>query len=337
MAPARVSRLELGALLFPGARTVGEAEDAAREGSSPTARNLWACLTRLMDRTGTPDDALGLYRRPERVIAWLEGSEAPPAAASKLSFYSALATLSNPDKAPSVARHVPGRARRRFAAQAAVHGREVRAQQASNRLDARERAVIMRWPDIVACYRKRRHLLNDSQAVIAALYLAGGDNPAGAPRRLDYNAVRVFHGKAPPVAPPDLNYITVRSPTNVDLVLQEFKTRRYYGPYNVTLPAAVSRVIHASLARSPREWLVHDAQGRPLTPSSFGKRVAATMRRLTGRAIGASNLRKSFITWLYSRDDIPRHRMDQYAKAMNHSPAEQKLYCRKNIRPVYPD
>lgn len=321
---------KLGQLLFPGCVTVEDVEERIKEEGDATARNLWTCARRLMEVLEC-DDVTELYRRPDDVISWLEGDDSPPAAASKLTFYSALAALSNPAKLSYVAARVPASARKKYLGKAAELGRAVRAEQSRNRLDARERATILPWPQIVSAYRSRKGLLNDSQAVIAALYLAGGDNPAGAPRRLDYNAVRVFRGKPPASVPPDLNYVVVRSPTNTDLVLQEFKTRKYYGPYNARLPAAVSRVIHESIRARPREWLIHDASGSPLTPSSFGRRLSGTMKRLTGRPIGASNLRKSFITWLYSREGLPQRRLDDYAKAMNHSPSEQKIYCRKNI------
>ena len=325
-----VTAERLGALLFPGCGTLEQVEDAVRTEENATARNLWTCARRLMEVMGC-DDVLDLYRRHREVAAWIDGADAPPAAASKMTFYSALASLANPAKMRAVAAHVPATARRRYLDRASALGKQVREEQAKNRLDPRERAAILPWPDIIAAYRRNRGRLNDSQEVIAALYLAGGDNPAGAPRRLDYNAVRVFHGRPPPKVRGDLNYIVVRSPTNVDLVLQEFKTRKYYGPYNARLPVGVSRVLHASLQRRPREWLVHDSAGGPLTPSSFGRRVAGTLKRLTGRPIGASNLRKSFITWLYSREDVPRNRLEEYAKAMNHSPAEQRIYRRKNI------
>lgn len=331
----KVSAARLGALLFPGCRTVREADEAARSEGDATARNLWVSSRRLMQEIGT-DDVLDLYRRPDDVVGWVSGRGAPPAAASKLTFYSALAALANPRRFGPVAAGVPPRASGRYRAEAARLREVVRAEQESHRLDPRERAAILPWPEIVALYRRNRASLSDSQAVIAALYLAGGDNPAGAPRRLDYNAVRVFD-RDPAAAPPGLNYVVVRSPADVTLVLQEFKTSKHYGPYRARLPAAVARVLHDSLAARPRRWLVHDEAGEPLSPSSFGRRVAGTTRKLTGRAIGASNLRKSFVTWLYSRDDLSPERLRAYAAAMNHSPAEQGRYCREGIESTVPD
>lgn len=326
----RVTAEQLGGMLFPGCRTLEDVEAALKAECNATSRNLWTCARRLMTVLGC-DDVLELYSRHREVVAWIESAEAPPASASKMTFYSSLAALANPDRMLGIARHVPPSARLRYLKRASAMSRAVREEHAQNRLDPRERAAILPWPNIVSAYRRHRDALSDSQRVIAALYLAGGDNPAGAPRRLDYNAVRVFHRKPPPSVSPNLNYIVVHSPTEVDLVLQEFKTRKHYGPYNARLPAAVSRVIHESLRRRPRDWLLHDSAGLPLTPSGFGRRLTGTLKRLTGRPIGASNLRKSFITWLYSREGVPRRRLEEYAKAMNHSPAEQRSYRRKNI------
>lgn len=311
---------------------MSDIEDAVRSEKNATACNQWRCAVRLL-RVLRRDDVLDLYRRPREVVRWIDsGKDAPPAAASKMTFYAALAALANPSKMPELASRVPPSSRALFLGKASSLGKVVREEHSTNQLDARERVAILPWPDIVAAYRKNRGSLGDSQRVIAALYLAGGNDPGGAPRRLDYNAVRVFSGKAPANVPGNLNYVVVRSSDHVDLVLQEFKTRKYYGPYRTRLPPAVAKVIHESVRRRPRKWLIHGPDGNPLPPSGFGHQVSSTMKQLTGRAIGVSNLRKSYVTWLYSRPDVPRRPLDDYAAAMNHSPAEQLVYRRKNIR-----
>lgn len=330
-----IASKKLGQLLFPGCVTIEDVEERIKHEDDATARNLWTCARRLMEVLGC-DDVIELYRRPKEVISWLEGEESPPAFASKLTYYSALSALSNPEKNRYIASKVPLAARKQYLQKAAELGKVVREEQSKNRLDDREKMSILPWPRIVSAYKSRKQLLNDSQAVIAALYLAGGDNPSGAPRRLDYNAIKIFRNSHPSNVPTDLNYIVVKSPARVDLVLQEFKTRKYYGPYNTILPKPVSRVIYDSIEANPREWLIHDSIGSPLTPSSFGRRLSGTLNRLTGRPIGASNLRKSFITWLYSRDDVSPKRLEDYAKAMHHSPAEQKMYRRKYINSTLP-
>lgn len=171
-----------------------------RTEENATARNLWTCARRLMEVLGV-DDVLQLYTRHREVEAWIDGDDAPPAAASKMTFYSGLAALANPDKMRAVAAHVPASARERYLGRASALGKAVREEAARNLLDPRERVAIMPWPGIVSAYRRQAGRLNDSQAIIAALYLAGGDNPAGSPRRLDYNAVRVFRGRAPQRVP----------------------------------------------------------------------------------------------------------------------------------------
>lgn len=314
----------LGAVLFPGCRSVADVEERIKLEENATARTVWTCVTRLMAELKT-GDVMDIYKRSGEVIAWLRGADSPPSPASKLTFCNAVLSLTR----PAVSFRVPASATKAFIREAAILGRAVRKDKSSNRLDIRERAAILPWPVIVSAYMDKRAVLGDQEAVIAALYLGGGSNPAGAPRRLDYNAIRVFFS-SPKRVESGLNYVVVRSPSVTELVLQEFKTARHYGIYTVKLPAAVSRVVHASVSRMPREWLIHDTDGNPVTPSRFGRMVAATMRKITGKGIGVSNLRKSYITWVCSRtDSVDRLRL--YATAMNHSPSEQKSYIRKNI------
>ena len=326
-----MTAVRLGGVLFPGCRSMADIEGAVRSEKNATACNQWRCAVRLL-RVLRLVDVLDLYRKPREVVRWIDsGRDSPPAAASKMTFYAALAALANPAKFPEIASRVPPASRAMFLGKASSLGKVVREEHATNELDARERAAILPWPDIVSAYKKIRGTLGDSQRVIAALYLAGGSDPGGAPRRLDYNAVRVYMGRAPDDVPRNLNYVVVRSADHVELVLQEFKTSKFYGPYRTRLPPAVAKVVHESVRRRPRKWLIHGADGKPLPPSGFGHQVSSTMKQLTGRAIGVSNLRKSYVTWLYSRRSVPRP-LGAYAAAMNHSPAEQLVYRRKNIR-----
>lgn len=318
--------MDLGRALFPGCASLADVEAAIQSEAHATARNTFVSIRRLAVELGV-SDVSELYRRCKDVVAWINSDAAPPSPASKLTFYSALAAAS---RAVPALERAP--ATKMFLAESKALGKLVREDRAGSRLDARERAAILPWPVITRAYKLSSGKLDDEQSIIAALYLAGGDDPAGAPRRLDYNALRVFVDKAPARIPAGLNYVIVRSPSNVELVLQEFKTKKHYGSYRTGLPSAVSRVIHGSVKRRPREWLLHDDSGKPLTPSGFGRRVSATMKKITGKPIGVSNLRKSFVTWLYSSDGVAPDRLHEFAAAMNHSPSEQLAYRRKHIR-----
>lgn len=328
---AKVTLLDVGCSLFPNVAVFEDIERYVRSERYHTARNVFVGVRRVAEALRCPDDVLRLYRDTDRTIKWIEGDAAPPSPASKASLYSALGHISNIEKCPRLARLISRASRKRFSEMASEKSREARETADKNGLDARERVAILPWPTIQSCYRKNRDGLTDSQRVIAALYLAGGDNPAGAPRRLDYNAVRVFRGSPPPNPPSRLNYIVVRSSDEIDIVLQEFKTQKYYGPYTARLPVSTARVISESLLTRPRTWLLDNEGEKPLTAKQLGQRVTSTLRALTGRGIGASNLRKSFITWLYGRSDVSEMRRAAFAKAMNHSPSEQKQYRRVGI------
>jgi integrase len=332
----KVTLLDVGGALFPNVSSFEDIDSYVRSERYQTAKNVFVNVRRLADALRCVDDVLQLYRDPERTVQWIEGNRAPPSPASKATLYSALAHMSNPEKSPRMARLISTSSRKAFLDRGAQCSKQAKKMANKNRLDARERASILSWPKIQSLYRKNVGRLSDSQRVIASLYLAGGDNPAGAPRRLDYNALRVYRG-APPTDPPPhgrMNYIVVRSSDNIDIVLQEFKTRKYYGPYTARLPVAAARVVSDSLLARPRRWLLDNDSQLPLTAKQLGQRLISTLRALTGRGIGASNLRKSFITWLYERGDVSENRLVAFAKAMNHSPAEQKQYRRIGIDKV---
>ncbi|AUF82184.1 hypothetical protein TetV_092 [Tetraselmis virus 1] len=324
----KIELWDLGCMLFPNVTTFDDIEEYIKSERFHTSKNIFTNTKRLMSELKT-DNVLELYRDNKKTSEWIESDNAPPSNASKLMYYSALNYLSNPDKS-KIAHKISKSKRRYFLDKANELGKIVRKEDGKNKLDSREKQAILPWKYIVSCYSRNRHTLNDDQQLIAALYLAGGDNPAGSPRRLDYNAIRIYH-RMPDNPNHSENYIIIHSSDNIDIVLQEFKTRKYYGPYNARLPVKVSRIIGDSVLRKPRSWLIENDEGGPITAKQLGQRIRTTTAKLTGTPIGASNLRKSFITWLYEKPGMTEGRLEVYAKAMNHSPSEQKLYRRKDI------
>lgn len=321
--PRSVTLTDLGFILYPGTSNDEELTAAIGGETNATSRNIYMTVKKILEGVGY-DDVLLIFRNPGDVVEWIESLE--NADATKSMMFSCLCSLANPEKYTQI--RSPKRSRTVFLKGMSKWSKLVRDVSSKNRLNDNERISMLPWPEIQKCYAREKHRLTDCQSVIAALYLAGGDNISGAPRRLDYNAVRVLNSFP---KENEGNYIVVNG-KKVTLVLNEFKTYNRYGRFVTRLPASTSKVITDSLTSRPREWLVYGSDGGPLTPSQLGERVCGVTKKLTGTRIGASNLRKSFITWLYSRDDITDEKLKKYAISMNHSPAEQKLYRRKNIQ-----
>lgn len=295
--------------------------------SEASAAIKYNAVSRLLRELGQRDVA-SLYSDDNGVIGWVEGPRAPPSLKSKIVYYASLVAVS---KLPGMEGRARPRAVAAFRARASALARMARGARAASAMTDRESASILPWANIVCAYSRCRRELPDGDAVLAALYLAGGSDPAGAPRRLDYNAVAVRSSHPRPGAasqPP--NYI-VAGAAGVTLVLREYKTHRLYGAYTAHLPAAVASVVLASLRARPRKWLVDGDDRLPITPAALGKRVSAVMARITGHAIGVSNLRKSYVSWILSHHRCLRRSIHEYAVAMGHSVAEQRMYFRSDI------
>jgi integrase len=262
-----------------------------------------------------------------------------------MTYYNSLSAIANPKKLERVASEVPPEARELYNQRAADLSREVKEAQLENRLSERELTTILPWMSIQEMYRAGRGELDPQERLLADMYLCCYDVPEGAPRRLDYGEVRIFKNSrdaemyaSAKGEDEDGNYIVLdRSSGKATLVLRNFKTFRHYGEYRCELPGALAREVFRSVRADPREYLFYKHCGsackrkEPLRANTFGVRLSATMEKLTGKAIGVSNLRKSFITWLYNCNDKSEKELLEYASAMGHSTDMARLYRKINI------
>ena len=310
-------------------------QKGVESGNNKTAKNIYSNLTVLMKRVGT-DDVLDLYRADARgrypASDWIDRSGL--ADSSKARYFTSLTSVANPERhAPAIAARVDGAARQHVSDRLKHYSRVVRDAMDENVASERELRTMLPWEDIVAAYGRNRARLGDQQRVIADLYIGFATEPAGAPRRLDYNAVRVY-GRRP--SRPAANYVVVRPPSRASLHLSEFKTAAArQEPIDVELPAGLAESIAASLGARPwRRWLLYKSRGEgrcePLSAHLLGYHVKETTERLTGRQIPVNSLRKSFVTWLHGRN-LSVAELKRYAYQMGHSVETAALYRRINI------
>jgi hypothetical protein len=193
----------------------------------------------------------------------------------------------------------------------------------------RELARLADWGSIQRDYASRRDALPARERLLADLFLMHPLNP---PKRLDYGRVRLFRGSppSPSAAARYPNYAVVRGAERVTLVLREYKTSAAFGRFEQELPAPLARAVWESLRGDDREWLLQAPEGGPLGDNRLGKMLSRAMRRLTGMAVGASNLRKSFVTQLRA-GGASEAEMQRAADLMLHSTAMQRTYERRNI------
>lgn len=314
--------------------------------------------------------AMALYETNKKggydVAAWIDEGRLPNgrrdpdyevrAVSSRKNFYSTLVMVADPAKAcAAFATGVPDAARDFFRARLKALSEEVRTAVRKNELTDRESRSILPWETVMAKYKENRDNLKDEDRLIVDFWLV--DPMEFPPKRLDVGNCLIVSGAAGARAvPATQDYLLVRRRQGFsELHLRNYKTSKHYGEFVQALPPALTAAIIADLdadaelrqpeakakqanakakARAPwRRHLFQSRQGRggPVADNTFGRQVATAFERLTGVPIGASNLRKSFVSFLLNIPDISQERLGIIAHKMQHSEDIQRLYRRVDI------
>jgi hypothetical protein len=149
------------------------------------------------------------------------------------------------------------------------------------------------------------------------------------PARLDYNDVLIMHKE--PAEELVRNYLVVHGPESMDVFLNNYKTAVKYGLYRKRLPVELCRIIHFSLQKVPRNYLITQKRdpSKPMSnKSSYQKYVSNTMKSIfNNKPVTVNILRHSFISSLDYNANTPRDLIG-YAKDMHHSIEQQMFYRR---------
>lgn len=144
------------------------------------------------------------------------------------------------------------------------------------------------------------------------------------PRRLDYSGVEIIaeinYLKLPLKEKRLKNYLVLRS-----------KRKKYFswgGLANksatkenfliVNLPAKLNRVISIWLEHNTSNFLLISPKGFELSKNQLSKQITEIFVKQFGKRVGASMLRKSFLSYLY-KDDVKWKMKMKIASLMNHS------------------
>ena len=144
------------------------------------------------------------------------------------------------------------------------------------------------------------------------------------PKRADLGALRVYTEKDPRHT--DENYIVLRTKGSSFLVMNLYKTSKYYQTVEEDLPEGLTRDIRASLSRHPRDYIFQKSDGKPYSNSVYATYVRRTFEELFGRATGVSLLRHIYITEKLDFDDMTLEERDEEAKLMLHTAGLQQAY-----------
>ncbi len=144
------------------------------------------------------------------------------------------------------------------------------------------------------------------------------------PKRADLGAVRIYKEKDPRRT--DENYIVLRAKGASYLVMNVFKTSKYYQTVEEELTEGLKRDVQTSLARWPRDFLFRKDDGEPMSNNTYSVFVKKTFEEFFGRATGVSLLRHIYITEKLDFDDMTLEEQEAEAKLMLHTSGLQRKY-----------
>lgn len=144
------------------------------------------------------------------------------------------------------------------------------------------------------------------------------------PKRADLGNIQIYKEKDPRLT--DSNYIVFREKGNSYLVMNMYKTSKYYQTVEEDLPEGLVNDIKASLSRWPRDLLFQKTDGTGMSNNTYSVFVKKTFEQLFGRGTGVSLLRHIYITEKLDFDDMTLEEQNQEAKLMLHTAGLQRAY-----------
>ena len=144
------------------------------------------------------------------------------------------------------------------------------------------------------------------------------------PKRADLGSIKIYRDKDPRKT--DENYIVLRKTGTSYLVMNMYKTSKYYQTVEEDLPEGLVRDLETSLNRWPREYLFRKDDGEPMSNNTYSVFVKTTFQDFFGRATGVSLLRHIYITEKLNFDDMTLEEQGEEAKLMLHTSGLQRQY-----------
>lgn len=144
------------------------------------------------------------------------------------------------------------------------------------------------------------------------------------PKRADLGATQIYKDADPRITTE--NYIVLRSRGASYLVMNLYKTSKYYQTVEEDLPEGLVHDLKTSLSRWPRKYVFQKADGTPMSNNTYSAFVRSTFEHYFGRATGVSLLRHIYITEKLDFDDMTLEEQAEEAKLMLHTAGLQRAY-----------
>jgi len=144
------------------------------------------------------------------------------------------------------------------------------------------------------------------------------------PKRADLGSVKIYYDKNPNRT--DENYIVLRTRGSSFLVMNLYKTNKFYHTVEEDLPRELTDDLQTSLRRHPRDYLFVSSEDKPMSNNTYAKFFQRVFFDLFGRSTGASLIRHGFISEKLNISDMTLGEREDVARKMQHSTALQDRY-----------
>lgn len=150
------------------------------------------------------------------------------------------------------------------------------------------------------------------------------------PKRADLGSVRIYNDD-PHLT--DHNYIVLGAdPSAAYLVMNIYKTAKYYNRFEELIPIELYSDITESLSRYPRDYLFRKDDKLPMSNNTYSAFVKTTFEQLFGRSTSLSLIRHIYITEKLDFNKMSIEELEKEAKLMLHTSGLQRKYKWTDIK-----
>ena len=152
------------------------------------------------------------------------------------------------------------------------------------------------------------------------------------PKRSDLGSVKVCpastpvpeHGRNSKMPAVSGNFVIIHRSGPLTLVLQDYKTSKFYGTFVEKLTDTISKDVRESLKAYPRQYVFEDKDGKPFDGHAFGEFVKRTFKEHTNKSSGINAIRHAYI--IAATKGKTKAERRKIATSMNHSLNQQYDY-----------
>ena len=144
------------------------------------------------------------------------------------------------------------------------------------------------------------------------------------PKRADLGTVKIYYDNNPNKT--DENYIVLRKRGSSYLVMNIYKTNKFYHTIEEDLPEQLVGDIQTSLRRFPRTYLFETSEHKPMKNNTYSKFFQRSFDEMFGKSLGPSLLRHIFISEKLDFNNMSIAEQEQEAKLMLHTRGLQQQY-----------